>query len=382
MSGARVVVVGGGIAGLASAWWLVQRGVRELVLVEREPLLGTHSTGRNAAILRTPQPDALGEQLALEGARFLRRPPRGFAEHALLDPCGLVLLADAPRLAEWERRLERRADARALAPEELARLAPHWRREAQGTDARAWWLPDEGRIDVAALVEGFARGLRAGGARLELGCGVRSLARAASGTWRVRLEDERVLEAERVVLAAGGWAARLGGAAGSRVRLEPTRRHLVQSAPDTRVDPRWPITWSEADGFYARPESGGLLLCACDQVTVDPDRLVVVDEVVEQALAKAARCLSALPELGLARAWAGVRTLTADGRFALGADPELDGLLWAAGLGGHGISSAAAVGRIVAAATLGEALEPELARALAPGRLARAERDTSEAGRA
>ena len=47
------------------------------------------------------------------------------------------------------------------------------------------------------------------------------------------------------------------------------------TAPDPRVDPRWPVVWHDDAGFYCRPESGGLLLCACDQVDVSPDALEV-----------------------------------------------------------------------------------------------------------
>jgi glycine/D-amino acid oxidase-like deaminating enzyme len=155
--------------------------------------------------------------------------------------------------------------------------------------------------------------------------------------------------------------------AGSRVELRPTRRHLYVTAPDARVDPAWPITWTDDGPFYARPADGGLMLCACDEVDVDPDALCTVPAVRELALEQAARHLrdAVAP---VARAWAGIRTLTDDGRFVIGADPDVGGLFWVAGLGGHGMTCAPSIGRLAADALLDEPGAQPAARALAPAR--------------
>jgi D-arginine dehydrogenase len=347
METARIAIIGGGIAGLATAWFLARRGEKGVVLLERERELGRHSTGLNAAILRTPGRDPVIEAMARRGAEFLRAPPAGFSEVPLLDPCG-VLMATAPAgsaMLPWERRLAERDDVEGLPASRAFSVAPHFRAEG----LRLWWLPREGRIDNAALVEGFARGARRAGVRIETEASVRELLVAAEGAAAgVRLENGREIRAERTLIGAGGWAERLGRAAGSRVRLQPTRRHLLVTEPDTRVDPRWPVVWVETDPFYARPESGGLLLCGCDEVDVDPDRLAVVPEVRELVLAKAARFLPRFQDARVAHFWNGVRTLTRDGRFVIGPDPDVPGLHWAAGLGGHGMGCAAAVGELAA----------------------------------
>jgi glycine/D-amino acid oxidase-like deaminating enzyme len=78
----------------------------------------------------------------------------------------------------------------------------------------------------------------------------------------------------------------------------------------------------------------------CDE-TVRPDR-------VAMAAAKAAALIPAAAGLGVARAWAGLRTLTPDDRFVIGHDPRRPGLFWLAGLGGHGISAGPAAGMVAA----------------------------------
>jgi D-arginine dehydrogenase len=365
----RILIVGGGVAGLAAAWSLARRGARQVVLVEREHALATHSSRKNAAILRTATDDLVIEELARRGGEFLRKPPPGFSERPLLDACG-VLIATAERASEppaWEQRALGDGRAVEIDRARLASIAPHF---AAG-DLRCAWFPDEGRIDIDALLEGFERGARASGVAIETVADVTALLCSSTAVTGARLSDGREIRAEKTLIAAGGWAGRLAAAAGSRVRLRPTRRHLVVTAPDSRVDPRWPVVWAESDGFYARPEAGGLMLCACDEVDAEPDSTEVVAAVRDLALAKGRRWLAGVDLARAARCWSGVRTMTSDGRFAIGPDPDVRGLHWAAGLGGHGMLCAPVVGEIAAAGLLEE--EPvagAAADACDPARLA------------
>lgn len=349
MEHCRTIIIGGGIAGLATAWHLARLGARGVILVEREHALGSHSTAQNAAILRTAIDDPSVRALARRGAEFLAQPPNGFAPRPLLDACGVMILArDA---APWTRALDGRG----------ARISSARAIELVGTlsadHGNAWFFPGEGRVDVSALVEGFADGARAAGVELRLGARVRALSPRGRG---VELDDGTVIESENTVIAAGAWAAPLAQAVGSRVELTPTRRHLMVSSADPRIDPRQPILWSDDDEFYARPEAGGLMVSPCDEDAVDPDQLSTTTTALESARAKVRAVMPGQDVNAVAKFWAGLRTHAEDRRFVLGRDADVEGLVWAAGLGGHGITCAAAVGEVVAAAVLGVALPREL----------------------
>jgi D-arginine dehydrogenase len=364
-----VLILGGGVAGLSTAWSLAQAGARGVTLLEREPTLGAHSTGRNAAILRSVVGTPATRALAAEGSAFLRRPPAGFARAPLVDPCGVLLLAgerQAEALCEWSHDLRGRTPTRELDAAAVRALAPHWR----GPFARAVLAPDEGRVDVSELVEAFARGARAGG--VEIATGVRAEWLLVEGG-RVRgalLGDGSALRADVTVVAAGGFAGALGRAAGSRLDLAPMRRHLAVTAPDPRVDPRWPVVWTLEDEFYARPESGGLLVCACDEARVDPEACATEPDVRAEIARKVALHAPAFADATLASLWCGLRTFAEDRRFAIGRDPDVGGLFWVAGLGGHGISCAPAVGRLAAELLLRGASAHPSAADCDPARLA------------
>jgi len=365
----RLVIIGGGVAGAATAYFLARGGARDVVLVERAHQLGTESSGKNAAILRTLTGDPVTDALARRGKQFLCSPPRGFAEHPLVDPCGLVLTADAAgadELRAWFGTGGRAAGGQPLEPERVRALVPHLGPSPEA----AYAFPAEGRIDVAALMEGLERGARAGGVAIETGAEVTELVARRGRVAGVRLAGGAELAAERTVLAAGAWVVGLARRAGSRIELRPTRRHLLVTAPDPAVDPRWPVLWHHGDSFYARPESGGMLLCGCDQSPVDPDHCTVDADVREAIAAKVARYLPGLADAGAAHFWAGLRTFAADHRFVVGPDPDLEGLEWVAGLGGHGMVCGAAVGELAAGALLDPARrDGPLARSLDPARL-------------
>jgi len=82
---------------------------------------------------------------------------------------------------------------------------------------------------------------------------------------------------------------------------------------------------------------------------------------------KLARAFPALASARVVSAWACLRTFARDERFVIGRDPELDGFVWVAALGGHGMTTSAAVGRLGAAAVLGE--DSEELRQFSPARL-------------
>jgi D-arginine dehydrogenase len=360
-----VAIVGGGVAGLATAHALVAEGVRGVVLVERERQWGRHASGLNAAILRTVIDEPAVAELAHRSAQFFAAPPAGFAPVPLLRQVGVVLTADRPAAAAALERMAR-ASRRPLEPLDESRLravAPFLATAA----LTAWHSPSDGVLDIAALLDGLARGAVAGGAELCTDRTVRGLSTAAGAVNGLCFADGSELRAETVVLAGGGWAERLGAAVGSSVRLEPRRRHLLVTAPDPRIDRRWPVVWNSGDSFYARPESGGWMMCACDESVVDADHCPVDASVPATVAAAAARHLPDYAAAQVAKLWCGTRTFAADRDFVIGPDAQVPGLFWVAGLGGHGMSTAPALGALAAAALRGGG-DRELLRAFDPGR--------------
>jgi glycine/D-amino acid oxidase-like deaminating enzyme len=330
---AEVAIIGGGIAGLSLAYHLARAGQKGIILLEREDQPGTYASGHNAAVARALTGRDEHTALTVEGRRRL-------AEAGLMTyGGGLLVSVERGQLDVFEAEADRhgvevhRGEGIPLpglkAAEHLA-------------------IPGDGVIDIAGLLRTCAEGARTGGADLRFGCTLLSV--RATETGFDLNTDRGLLCVESLVIAAGAWAGELGRMAGSQLAFTPLRRSLVWSGAAHPQDDPW-VWWVDRP-FYMRPESGGLLMCPCEEVAVtlpSPGRQPDTDPAVLEGLYASLRELA--PELAdrpVTRYWTGLRTFAPDRRFVIGWDPWNPRLFWSAGLGGHGMTSGLAVGAFAA----------------------------------
>lgn len=366
---ADVVIVGAGFAGLATAAALAERGARRVVVVEAEAVFGQHSSGRNAAIARRLIEDAALTRLAADSVAMID----ALAERAgipLIRHVGGLLLGDraaidgllaaagaAPALA---------AEVRELAPAEAVARVPAL---AGARFERALLTPGCGVVDIHALLGAFAADVRRGGGEVRFRSRVEGVDVTGGRVAGVRTTGGAI--ACDVVVDAAGFAANaIAGLAGlAPLPFDPVRRHLFVTAPWGGIDRDAPFVWDVTAGYYFRPESAGLLMCSCDATSWPPEDPPTDPTAREALAAKFHAEVPALREVSPTRGWAGLRVLTPDGRFVVGADPRLEGFFWVAGLGGHGVTTSAGVGALAADAIGGGAVSPPFDVAFAPGRL-------------
>ena len=358
----EVIIVGGGIAGASLAYFLTERGVTDVLLLEREPQPGYHATGRSAATLSELDVVATWRELKVLGARF--------AETPLVVPSGVMLLFREP---EWSA-LRQAAPAIEQAGIRLVLLSPA---EAVARVpvllverfAGAALVPDDGHIDVHALLWGYLGHARRRGVEQRFGVEVRGV-RVEAGRCTGVLTADGELAARWVVNAAGAWAGRVGVLAGAApIALVPHRRTIVTFAAP--VDVRgWPLVQSDADRLYFAPESGGLLLSPMDEEPMEPCDARPDDEVIAQGFARLAGLAPSLVPQALRRRWSGLRTFAPDRVPVAGEDPRVPRFFWLAGQGGAGIETSGALGQIAADLLVAGKTERFDARALSPARFA------------
>ena len=153
----------------------------------------------------------------------------------------------------------------------------------------------------------------------------------------------------------------------------PLARTLLHSAPHPLSRPDHPWCWVDDAGVYARPEGAGWLVSPCDEARrappAGPGSAGEVTPAGETLAAeKLTRLMPALGDLRIAGGWTGLRTFAPDRRPLIGADPALDGLWWAAGLGGFGVTCGYAVGEALAAWMRGQDTPWLRPGAVSPGR--------------
>jgi D-arginine dehydrogenase len=363
----RIIIIGAGIAGVSTAYFLTRRGQRNVLLLEKEKIAGAQSTGRNAAILRTMIPTPLLNRIARQSAEFYHNPPEGFSTEPLVNRVGVYLAAREEHVHTLQKWCYDNPES-GLLHEDASRLYEQVPLLAPGLEEVAY-KPDDGVLDVHSILQGFLRGATQAGAELLVNREFKKLVVRKSQVAGVET-SAGFMEASKVVVANGGWVSVSDTFNGYSLPFTPYRRHLLVTEPLSQIGKNWPVVWIVGEEFYFRPESGGLLMSGCDTVQVTPDQGEISDQnEVEKIAAKAAHWLPSLADARVARSWAGMRTFAPDELFVVGADSRLRGLYWVAGMGGHGITCAPVVGSLAADWIVEGTSTHPAAATLAPTRL-------------
>ena len=228
------MVVGGGIVGLAVAReLLLRRPGLELIVLEREPRLAAHQSGRNSGVIHSGvyyTPGTLRARTCVLGGRLLEE---FCAERGVpLLRCGKVIVAtsvaELPRLEEIHRRglANRVAELHRVDAGGLAEIEPHVHGVA------ALHLPRVAAVDFAAVTRELAADVTERGGQVRLGHAAIGLAEARGGALVGTAGGS--LAAAAVVVCAGLWADRLAVAAGAppRPRIVPFRGGYRRLAPE------------------------------------------------------------------------------------------------------------------------------------------------------
>jgi L-2-hydroxyglutarate oxidase len=244
-SGARapdadLVVVGAGIVGLAVARaWNRRHPNDRVVVLEKEPRVAAHQSGRNSGVIHAGvyyAPGSLKARLCRDGrAAMLAFAAANGIDH---EVCGKVVVATRPDELDRLADLERRCAANGLEVERidrrrLAELEPH----ADGI--AALHVPATGIIDYGAVCAALATDLDDAGVPVRLSCAVRDLDERSDGVL-VGTDGETVM-AGRVVNCAGLHSDELangpappGRARAGRVTIVPVRGEYYELVPDRR----------------------------------------------------------------------------------------------------------------------------------------------------
>lgn len=329
---ADVVIVGGGFAGMATAWALRERGITDVLVLERESDLGRYASGRAAGLGRQLAEDDSLTALTVRGAALLREK---FSQ--VWAPTGGVLTFDnVEHAGEYFERASRFGiDVQALGRD---MVLAHWPQLSSVEIASALLVESDGVIDVVGLLAAFARDID-----IARGAAVHQVVPLPGGARVMTNRGDIVVRV--VVDAAGAWA----GTAVGDAPLPSYKRHVyVLDAP---ASSRAPFVWHlGACELYVRDCDGNVLTSPCDTTLVDAgDQQPEVDGELKLRRAFDGSSLASAP---IQRAWACQRTFTEDGSMRLGIDETRPWLVWAAGLGGHGATASAAVGETVAAAVV------------------------------
>jgi sarcosine oxidase subunit beta len=346
------VVVGGGIVGVASAYYLARRGV-DVTVLERSGV-GSGNTGRANGGIRAQFSSPVSVALSQASIAVWEDFEAAFGVDIGYRQPGYLFLVREEATAEQFREnvaVQNRlgVPSEYLTPGEAADRCPG----LQADQFRgATYSPTDGFADPNLALQGFVGAARDEGVEI----------RTDTEVTDVHTDGERVtgvetpagtVPADYVVNAAGAWARRIGGMAGLDLPVSPRRRKLAVLDPATPVPESTPFVVDVDGDAHFRPEREGAVVAGGHFADADPE--VDPDTVDEStSLDWAAQVIESLaevadyfgPETRVRRGWAGVYAVTPDHHPIIG--ETRPGFVNAVGFSGHGFMQSPATGQVVA----------------------------------
>jgi sarcosine oxidase subunit beta len=371
----RIGIVGGGVYGLAVAYFLSRfgdvGGDLEVTVFERDSI-ASGSTGYSAGIVRHHYTNPVQIRVAKRGREILESFDSYVGHDGGFHRNGYVVTADPDGEADFRAIVERQREAGleveyvdpAALPEYLPALDP------EGVTLAAY-EPTAGFADPSLVARGFAEAARENGVEIHTSEEVRDVRRDGATVTAVET-SERVLPVDDLVNAAGPWGREVAAMVGVDVPLEWHESKIAVLRADEPYGPHLPTLSDHAThpDMYCKPEPGGdFLVGGIDRPTVDRDTGLegVGTDYLRQVSQRLERRLPGYADAEVIESWSGIITVTPDAHQIAGVPEGLTNVYQIVGGSGHGFKEAPAFGESIAQTLLG--LEPTVD--LAPYRLER-----------
>ena len=351
-----IIIIGGGIMGSATAYYLTQKDPTvKVAVIERDPTYARASTTLSMSNVRIQF--SLKENIQISQYAFDAL--IGFEEEMAVDGNkpkiyyhreGNLFLVDENNEAQARRAFDLQQSLGCRiewwTPQKIKEAFPLYE---TGSFLGGTYGPDDGHFDAYAALMGYKAKARSQGAEY-LKNDVEKITTRSSRVTGVRLASNESLEAQSIINCAGAWAVQVAATAGVNLPIEPIKRQVFTL--DTAVKSQGPLPLTVLpSGLYFRTETGGVILLG-KSMAEDPSGFHFSwddKRFMEILWPELAEFVPAFDRLKLVRGWAGLYAVnTLDGNAILGEWPEVQGLFLANGFSGHGLQQAPAVGRYLA----------------------------------
>lgn len=357
---AEVVIIGGGITGLALARELVATGIRDIVIVERG-YPGSGATGRNVARIRAMQLTESLSRIALRCQTKYDRMGDELGFNILFYRLGYawVLYEDAEvermrPIVDMHHGLGIRS--RLLPPEATLRRLPIL---LGGDPVAGSVMHDDAIVHHDAVVWAHIEHLAGRGPRILTGTSAVGVVRGDAGVVAVETTAGRI-ETRNVVNATDGWSSEVNALAGVRTPNRPYRREVLVTAPIRRSIEAAITFYLPVEGWFNQTLRGEIVMGV-----VDPDEPAGINQApsfafLRRTAAVMTRKAPALGNVTVIRQWGGMYDVSPDHLPLVGPTRQLEGWWQANGWSGRGMLLAPYLSELLAGRIAGRDTHPDL----------------------
>jgi len=348
---ADVLVLGGGLMGAATAFFLRRRGL-SVILLERG-LVGQQASGVNFGNVRRqgrfpPQLPLANRSRALWG-----RLPELLGEDIEFLPSGHLRVAYTDEAVGMMEAYREAARPYGLELEILSGNTVRTRFPWLSAEVRAGsWSPEDGHANPRLAAPAFARAARRAGARIEENTEVLAIEREATG-WRLDSADGRTFRAPVLQVSAGAWGGRLAAQLGEPVPIvvRGPQMGVTEPVPYALTPVLGVTTKVVGEVIYLRQVTRGNIVfggTGHGPADLDTRRARVEPQHTLRQFTQLRRMVPALGALRIIRTWSGIEGYMRDDIPVMGPSARWPDLFYAFGFCGHGFQLGPGVGDVMA----------------------------------
>ncbi len=342
-----MVIIGAGITGCSIAYHLAERGMRDVLVLEKDQI-GRGATADAAGGIRLQ----FSTRANIELSRYSLNVWENFKELFGIDIAFhqqgyLFLLTSQAEIDDFQKNMQFQQSmgvpVRWVDTQEIAELNPAL--DLDGILAGTFCSSD-GWADPYSSTMGFAQSARSLGVEIREETEVTGFIHDGPRITGVETSTGTI-SAKTVVIAAGASAGELGKLAGVDIPVAPYRRMSFITEPFDSVPSTVPMTIEFGTSLYFHPESGGFLFGMSNHDEPSSFNRTVDDDWMHRTVTELCRRAPIFGDARVRRGWAGLYEITPDDNPVLGFVAGADGLVVASGFSGHGYMQGPAIGRCI-----------------------------------
>jgi sarcosine oxidase subunit beta len=342
-----IVIIGGGVMGVSTAYHLAARGQKNILLLEKEEFFGQGATGRCAGGVRYQFATEVNIRLSLESLPMLERFEQEFNQPIDYRQCGYLFLLSRPEDVQAFQRnyeLQRKLGVATewLDGDEIRRRLPMM--NVEDVLGGTFNLKD-GLVDPNGVVSGYLQAAQKLGVNAQAGVEVTGI-KVEHGSIQGVMTNFGEIQTPLVVNTAGPWAGIIAKMAEVDLPITPIRRQMLTTTPLKGIPNDFPFVIDFAQSLYFHREGLGLLTGMSN-----PNQSPGFDQSIDQEweiqhLEAAIARLPLLETASLSSHWAGLYEVTPDAHPVFGITP-VEGFYVCAGFSGHGFMHGPIAGKIM-----------------------------------
>ena len=354
---AEVIIVGGGIWGLSTAYHLAKYGQKDILVLERNSDIAAETTPQAAGLVgQIRSTDIMFQAIRYALELFSQFPKETGYDTSLKQTGSLMVALTSERMEAYKKQIEKAHNnnikADFISNIEISKLVPSMNvSKIEG----GFFVPNDGYVNPYECACAYANAAKDLGVEIRFNTPVIGL-RQKNGEILGIETEEGVIESNYVIITAGPWGASIAKEVGTTTAVQPIRHQRARTEPTTDIPDHHPVVRVPDLSCYVRPEKGGFLYGYFEPNPVSIDSEKMTSEVrtgdieppvkvMDDARVRLSPIFPILSDLNITEYNRGIITFSPDGGYMIGPVLGIDRLYLATGCAALGIAGSAAVGR-------------------------------------